>query len=568
LRAHLSAAFRASLLALTTLSVVTCTADSPQPTGSAEQAVVSPPLPSNLNLVLNAKNSVTIGAFTQVLGDVGSSGLSGSALFDVSSSQSCCNGNVLANTVAVRTGASVGHVYGNDITVDGFASQQSLGLNPTALPQVPAVTPATPGTTNVSTNENQARQLCPGQYGAISLGVNSTLNLNGGVYQVTRLTLADGARLEPSEPVVILVSGAVTTGIGSFIRPSAQALSPMTAANIRIEVGGAVTLGDSTQVRAHVLATGKLTTGTGVSLNGAAWAKTIAIGSQNFIGGEGVFSTVAPSVPPPCNDNNACTVDACVGGGTTVAFCSNTPVAAGRSCDDGNTCNGAEVCDGAGTCQPGTNLGAGASCADGNACNGDETCNGLGSCLAGPPPVVDDGNVCTADACDPNAGVSHVPLPDGTTCNGSGTCQGGACTVQQVAFSQDFIEGAGSFDQCQIWNSFRAQLTSTSYRSVNMHGTFDTIGVTCSDPAAATQICQGLHTGNPVSVFCNNRIWNVGDCGGGTEISADGSTCVCDFGYVARPCVGTNNGFDNPNWGGMNTETCFAQSQNITVVCQ
>jgi pseudouridine synthase len=46
----------------------------------------------------------------------------------------------------------------------------------------------------VSTNANQAKQLCPGRYGAISLGTNSTLNLNGGVYEVTRLNLADGAR--------------------------------------------------------------------------------------------------------------------------------------------------------------------------------------------------------------------------------------------------------------------------------------------------------------------------------------------------------------------------------------
>jgi hypothetical protein len=71
-----------------------------------------------------------------------------------------------------------------------------------------------------------------------------------------------------------------------------------------------------------------------------------------------------------------------------------------------------------------------------------------------------------------------------------------------------------------------------------------------------------------VSLFCNGRVWTVGNCGGRPEISADGSTCVCDFGYVARPCVGTQFGFDNPNWGGVNTSTCFGPSQNITVVCE
>jgi hypothetical protein len=419
---------RASLFALATLSVVTCTADTSPSTGAAEQPVVASQIPSNLNLILNAKTTVTVGAFTSVNGDVGSAGLNGSVLFDVSSSQGFGAFNVLANTVTVNTNASVGHVFGNDITVNGFASQQSLGFDATMMPQVPAVTAATPGTTNVSTNENQAKQLCPGQYGAISLGVNSTLNLNGGVYQVTKLTLADGARLEPSEPVVILVSGGVTTGIGSAIRPSAQSLNPMTAANVRIEVGGAVTLGDSNQIRAHLLVTGKFTTGKSLSMTGAAWAKMINVGTNGFLSSDGVFSTQAPSVPPPCNDNNACTADTCVGGGTSVAFCRNTPVPTGTSCGDGNACNGDELCDATGQCQPGTTQPAGTACADGDLCNGDETCNASGACLPGTPPVVSDNNTCTVDACDSETGVTHLPLPDGTTCNGVGVCAAGTCS--------------------------------------------------------------------------------------------------------------------------------------------
>jgi hypothetical protein len=419
---------RTGLFALGALSAATCTADSPPSTGAAEQAVIAPPLPANLNLILNARTTVTVGAFASVNGDVGSGGLNGSVLFDVGSSQGFGGFNVLASTVTVNTQASVGHVFGNDITVNGFASQQSLGLDPATMPQVPAVTPATPGTANVSTNENQARQLCPGQYGAISLGVNSTLNLNGGVYHVTRLTLADGARLEPSEPVVILVSGGVTTGAGAAIQPSAQSLNPMTAASIRVEVGGAVTLGDSNQIRAHLLVTGRFQSGRNLGMAGAAWARTINIGTNSFVGGDGVFSTSAPSVPPPCNDNNACTVDTCVGGGTAVAFCRNAAVPVGTSCGDGNACNGEEVCDAAAQCQPGAIQPPGSSCADDDRCNGDETCNGAGTCQTGTPPVVNDNNPCTADACDSDAGVTHVPLPDGTTCNGSGVCTAGTCS--------------------------------------------------------------------------------------------------------------------------------------------
>ena len=268
------------------MTLITCTSGRPPSTGSEEQAVVNPPLPGNLNLVLHAKTTVTIGAFTQVSGDVGSAGINGSVLFDVSSGQGFAFPpfNVVANAVTVNTGASVGDILGNDITVNGTASGQVLGLDPTTLPPVPAITAGTAGTTNVSVSQNQTKQLCPGQYGAISLGVNGVLNLNGGVYQVSRLTLADGARLEPSEPVVILVTGALTTGTGSVIQPSSQSLNPMTSANIRIETGGAVTLGDSNQIRAHLLITGKFTTGKSLSMTGAAWAKTINIGTNSFVG--------------------------------------------------------------------------------------------------------------------------------------------------------------------------------------------------------------------------------------------------------------------------------------------
>jgi len=459
------------VFALSTLSVVACAVDPSPSTSATAQEVIASPLPGNLNLVLNAKTTVSIGAFANINGDVGSTGPNGSVLFDVGSSQGFGGFNVLASTVTVNTQASVGHVFGNTITVNGFASQQSLGFDPSRIPQIPAATPAAPGTTNVSTKENQARQLCPGRYGAISLGVNSTLNLNGGVYQVTKLTLADGARLEPSEPVVILVSGGVTTGIGSAIQPSAQALNPMTAANIRIEVGGAVTLGDSNQIRAHLLVNGKLTAGKQLGMTGAAWAKSISLGPNSFLTNDSVFATQAPQVPPPCNDNNACTVDTCVGGGTAVAFCSNAVVPAGTSCSDGNACNGEELCDAAAQCQPGTIEAAGTACPDGDLCNGDEACNGFGTCEPGTPPVVDDHDVCTADACDAEAGIVHTPLPDGTTCNGTGTCSAGTCVGGAGPSSGTFpFSATGTNSATQNTTNFDLQIVAGQQLTVGTCG--------------------------------------------------------------------------------------------------
>src|SRR5205085_843982 len=114
----------------------------------------------------------------------------------------------------------------------------------------------------------------------------------------------------------------------------------MSASNVRIEVFGAITLGDSNQIRTHMLAGGKLSTGKNENMTGAFWAKTISIGTNSFVSGQDVFAAQSPTVPPPCNDNNACTVDACVGGGTAVAFCRNTPAPTGTVFEDGNTCNG------------------------------------------------------------------------------------------------------------------------------------------------------------------------------------------------------------------------------------
>jgi hypothetical protein len=268
-------------------------------------------------------------------------------------------------------------------------------------------------------------------------------------------------------------------------------------------------------------------------------------------------------VPPPCNDNNACTVDACVSLGST-GFCSNTPTPSGTSCEDGNLCNGAETCDGAGVCQPGLNAAAGTSCADGTVCNGDETCNGFGSCIAGTPPTVDDGNTCTADSCDPITGVTHTNLPDGTTCGGIGTCTNGTCSVIGAQFSDQFFQFEGSQSQCTDWNDFQFnRLTSGSYNTISMSGTFNPTGVTCSNPSAATQLCNALHNDTSTSVFCDGHFWFVGFCGFGLELNVDSGVCTCSFSPTVRPCEGFGN------WGGIGTTTCSgAPSQTLTVVCQ
>jgi hypothetical protein len=536
-----------------------CTEGTPSTGKTAQEAVSRVPL--DLNLFLNAKKTLTIGAEAFVEGDVGASGPTGAVIFTASSDQSS-SGNAVANRIDVQAGADAGHVFGNDLTIDGDVREQAIGVDPAALPQVPSATVATPGTTNVTVAAGHITQLCAGQYGAISLQSNATLNLNGGVYHLTKLTLADGASLQPSEPVLIVIAGALNTGTNSTILPLPDAVNPMGAQDIRIEVGGSVTTGEGSEVHAHLLIPGgKITTGKSSRFFGAAWANNITLGAESEATGEGTFSLQPAVLPPACNDNNACTVDQCVGGGTAIGFCRTTPVAIGTSCADGNNCNGDERCDAAGQCQPGTNATPGTSCADGDLCNGDETCNGFGDCLTGDAPVVNDGNTCTTDACDPVTGVSNTALPDGTACARTGTCTAGECSVQSITFSEQLSQGVSTTAQCTAWNNFLGTLNNGGFHSVTISGTFDTVGVTCNEPAAANRICQAMHDGSSMSVFCNGRNWGVGQCGG-TEVTANGFVCSCGTGYTARPCTGSGD------WGGANTNTCFGPSQTLTVSCE
>jgi hypothetical protein len=136
-----------------------------------------------------------------------------------------------------------------------------------------------------------------------------------------------------------------------------------------------------------------------------------------------------PGTPPVVDDGNPCTTDGC----NSSTGVQHAPVAAGTPCPDGNVCNGAETCNASGACVEGSPpqvddgnsctadscdpvngpqhaaAPVGTPCLDSTVCNGVETCNANAECVPGTPPVVDDGNPCTVDSCDPASGVRHVP---------------------------------------------------------------------------------------------------------------------------------------------------------------
>jgi len=82
-------------------------------------------------------------------------------------------------------------------------------------------------------------------------------------------------------------------------------------------------------------------------------------------------------------------------------LCQNSDGTYGSGGGAGGGGGGTTGGDGGVSCTPG------ASCSDGNPCNGEETCNESGVCVAGTPPVLDDGDACTIDSCDPTTGIVH-----------------------------------------------------------------------------------------------------------------------------------------------------------------
>ena len=117
-----------------------------------------------------------------------------------------------------------------------------------------------------------------------------------------------------------------------------------------------------------------------------------------------------------CNDNNACTDDAC-----TNQLCVHTNNSS-TSCD-GNPCSDPDTCLN-GVCTPGPN-----PCNDNDVCTVD-LCAPGGGCT-NTPVDCNDGNPCTNDFCVPGTGCGHSnntnACTDNNPCTIGDACSGGAC---------------------------------------------------------------------------------------------------------------------------------------------
>jgi len=104
-----------------------------------------------------------------------------------------------------------------------------------------------------------------------------------------------------------------------------------------------------------------------------------------------------------------------------------TPCANDVACQDDDACS-ADACK-AGKCEHKPETGV--PCDDGTVCTTGDTCLG-GLCLQHSPLDCDDGNPCSDDSCAPSSGCIHTPglekiCSDGSTCTVADTCHGAAC---------------------------------------------------------------------------------------------------------------------------------------------
>jgi hypothetical protein len=170
--------------------------------------------------------------------------------------------------------------------------------------------------------------------------------------------------------------------------------------------------------------------------------------------GAGACKNVGPA--KICNDNNSCTVDACVKN----YGCRYDKLKDNTSCDDGNVCTANDACT-QGKCA-GTGLKDNTACDDGDACSLKDVCVGLkcggisaqdgkkctdgkpctlgdacklGKCTAKTTMSCNDGETCTADACDAKTGgcvytkrYTGYSCTDGDSCS-TESCKDGKCTA-------------------------------------------------------------------------------------------------------------------------------------------
>ncbi|MCB9232353.1 MAG: T9SS type A sorting domain-containing protein [Bacteroidia bacterium] len=135
-----------------------------------------------------------------------------------------------------------------------------------------------------------------------------------------------------------------------------------------------------------------------------------------------------------------------------------------------------------------------------------------------------------------------------------------------VQYSQYHTNGQTATAQCTAYGTFKGQLNGTNcYLAMTVRGDYDQTGITSSDPTNVGGMRNALNTTATYSGTDAGHTWHL--CGSrysgefwlDPPSSCSGANCP-NPGYLIRPCIG------NSNWGGVNTPTCSAPSQNMELI--
>ena len=135
-----------------------------------------------------------------------------------------------------------------------------------------------------------------------------------------------------------------------------------------------------------------------------------------------------------------------------------------------------------------------------------------------------------------------------------------------IIFSEQFYQGQEPISSIvEEWDFFLEELNNQDvYTSVNLSGSFDEIGRTCTDPDIVNQIASSLANFTYGSFYCDGYYWTVDVCDNldyyyELNVGNVSESCTSNSNYAVRP------GIHNHNWGGVNTVTVFGPSQVITL---
>ena len=248
-----------------------------------------------------------------------------------------------------------------------------------------------------------------------------------------------------------------------------------------------------------------------------------------------------PSLPADvtkCDDQNPCTIDQCTPAGSckhpaTLGNCDDgNPCTTGDhcsygacqlagllDCSDGNPCT-ADSCDAKSGC---VHANSGGACSDDNACTLGDACAG-GACQPGVTLDCEDGNPCTANACDPALGctatvVEGIACTDGNLCTTGDSCAAGVCA------------GTGSLG-CDDGNPCSNDLCTPEAGCAHLPN-----AATCTDGNACTSgdVCVNAVCTPGNSVDCNdNNACTADSCQAATGCTHKASAAACDDG---NPCT-------------------------------